>query len=234
MVVICCWALPDVGMCHHWNGNSDWVGVMLKAVVIGLNETVKKLEGLKQEIAEKATMSAINKTATQTRNYAVRLIRKEYLLSSGDLKDKITIVKANKKRLEARVISIRGNGSLLITKYSARMTKKGLSVKVKRSGKRVVVKDAFLTPDGKPLKRTGEKNYVAKKGYWAGKRHKRGPMQGQPILRQKTKALYGPTVADIFGYDLIYDELIKFSRVKLVEVFMNELKFYTKKHFPNS
>ena len=199
---------------------------MIKVTITGIAETISKYQQLAQDIQDKALLSAINKTAIQTKNLATRLIRKGYLVKASNLKDKILIKRASKNRLEAQVISIKKGGGILLTDYSVRMTKKGMSVKVKKSGGRKIIPDAFIG-QGKPFQRYGERNYTPRKGYWAGKTIKRGERAGQPILRQKTKILYGPSIADLMGSGNIYNELVKFSQEKLIQIFKNELKFYT-------
>lgn len=203
---------------------------MIKVSIIGLAQTMDKIKRLEEQVKTKAMVSAINKTATQTKNLATRLIRKSYLVKSEDLKDKIIIQKASKNRLEALVISKKKGGGIELTKYSARMTRKGLSVKVKRSGGRSVIPNAFIG-QGSAFVREGEKTHIPRKGYWAGKTIKRGERKGEPILRQRLKKLYGPTIADLMGSKDIELQLYKFARVKVVEIFMNEVRFYMKREF---
>jgi len=198
--------------------------------VTGIAQTIDKIERLKDQIKTKAMVSALNKTATQTKNLATRLIRKSYLVKSEDLKDKIVIQKASKNRLTAMVISKKKGGGIQLTKYSARMTRKGLSVKVKRSGGRSIIPGAFIGKDTAFI-RTGEKTHAPKQGYWAGKTIKRGERKGQPILRQRLKKLYGPSIADLMGSKEIETQLIKFANTKVVEIFMNEIRFYMKREF---
>jgi hypothetical protein len=204
---------------------------VIKVTLPGLVETIAKYNQLEKDIQEKALVSAINKTAEQTKNYAIKKIRADYLLKTGDIKDRITVTKATKNRIEARVISVRKGGALLLTRYSARMTVKGLSVKILKSGGRTIIKGAFISPTSKPFKRTGERDYAPRKGYWAGKTIKKGERAGQPILRQRLKTLYGPGVADILNTMAVFDELTKFADETLVKTFLNDLKYFTNKEF---
>ena len=193
---------------------------MIKVNVIGLNETLKKLDQLSEQVRDKALVSAINKTADQTRNFAVKKIRAEYMLTSGDAKAKIRIMKASKNYLSATVYSFKKHGGMLLTKYSVRMTKKGMSVKVKKAGGRKIISKAFVTPSGIPFQRTGVNHYPTK-GYWAGR----------AIMREKLKSLYGPSISDIFDTKEMYKDLTKFASDTLVKTFLSELRYYTNRTF---
>lgn len=207
------------------SGGKEVIMISIK----GLKDTIKRYAALEQDIKTKATVSALNKTATQTRNQAVKRIREIYVLKSSDIKDNILISKATSKRQWSGVFSFKKGKALWITNFSAKMTKQGLSVKVKKASKRSILKAAFLTPDGKPLQRYGKRDFAPKGGYWAGKTIRRGPNKGQPILRQRVKTIYGPSISGILGGDL-YHELVKYAEKKLKTILLNEIKYYTNKH----
>ena len=226
-------------MRHHRDGDSDRVGCMLKVIAQGLNETMKKFEGLKQHITQKALVSALNKTATQGRNYSIRKIRQGYIIESGYLKEKLKIEKATKNKLTATIVAKREGKPLLVTRFSARMTKKGISVKVKRTGGRTTISRAFIVTMGGvdvPFRRTKEYT-VPTKGRYKGKiktRNTKRGARGEHLTREAVETIKGPSIADLFGYEEIYKDVEKFTGAKLVEVFLQELRYYTKKYFPNS
>ena len=209
---------------------------MIHVSVKGLNETMKKLKGLQQHITDSALISVLNKTATQGRNYSVRKIRQTYTISSGDLKEKITIEKASKKRLEAKIVAKRERRPMNVIRFSARMTSKGVSVKVKKTGGRYLWRNAFIANiNGNELvvKRTG-KFTIPTKGRYAGKiktRNTKRGAKGEHIQREQLQTILGPSIADIFGEKNMYNDLRKWTNEKLVEVFMKELEYYTRKHF---
>ena len=72
---------------------------MIKVTITGIAETISKYQQLAQDIQDKALVSAINKTAIQTKNLATRLIRKGYLVKASNLKDKILIKRASKNSI---------------------------------------------------------------------------------------------------------------------------------------
>ena len=119
---------------------------MIKVTITGIAETISKYQQLAQDIQDKAIVSAINKTATQTKNFVIKKIRQTYTIESGELKDKITIRLANRQHKKATIFySKKGNrkGSLDITAYRTQVTRKGISVWIKRGGKAKKYENVF-------------------------------------------------------------------------------------------
>ena len=234
MVVICCWALFAVGMRHHWNGHGDWVGVMIKLNVKGLTETINKFQHLQKDIQDKALVSAVNKTATQTRNFIVKKIRQTYTIQSSELKEKINLRLANKKFIKATIIGEQKRGALGITKYRVQITKKGISVWIKRGSKAIKFEDTFPGWRGNEkddtFQRYGEM-VIPKQGRYAGKTTSRGPYKGWGVRRQNIRKLFGPSVRDLMNSIEVYQAAIDFADQKLPELALKELKFYTNKYF---
>lgn len=107
-----------------------------------LKDVSARVEGLTKSIEDKATVSALNRTATTVRAAAVREIRQEYPgLKAGAIREKLKILRANRGRLMSTV-TLRGSRIALI-EFSPRQTKKGVSVRIK--GQRKLIPHAFIT-----------------------------------------------------------------------------------------
>ena len=136
----------------------------------------KRFGELAKNVEEKATVSALNRTATTVRAAAVREIRKEYPgLKAGGIREELAITRATRAKLEATV-SLRG-GRIPLIDFSARPTNKGVTVQVKRGRK--LIPHAFIatmknghkgvfvrSKGGKPVQfRFGPGSRVAKRGH---------------------------------------------------------------------
>lgn len=140
-----------------------------------IEDVRRRFATLAKDVEEKATVSALNRTATTVRAAAVREIRKEYPgLKAGGIRDELAITRATRARLEATV-TLRGSRIPLIN-FGARQTRRGVSVQVKRG--RTIIPHAFIATmknghrgvfvrikGGKPLQfRYGPGSRIAKKG----------------------------------------------------------------------
>jgi hypothetical protein len=99
------------------------------------------LRGIPRELP-RIISRAINKTITPARTEVSQGIRQEINIKAGDVKDKIELKKASTKRWEA---SISLSHKLIpIMDFGAKMTKKGVSFKVYKSGGRKLMLHAFI------------------------------------------------------------------------------------------
>lgn len=132
-------------------------------------EVARKLNLLADDIGNKAMVRALNKTIDQGKTEMARGISKEYRISVGTAKDRLSITRASAKagsvRFEAKLEATRrGQGrsmNLIAFKTSdARQTRKGMSqvkFQVKRSGGRKTITGAFVGNKGRTLFiRTGD------------------------------------------------------------------------------
>jgi len=106
-----------------------------------MKEISERITGLTKAIEDKATVSALNRTATTVRAAAVREIRAEYPgLKAGAVREQLKILRANRGRLMSTV-TLRGSRIALI-EFSPRQTKKGVTVRIK--GQRKLIPHAFI------------------------------------------------------------------------------------------
>ena len=204
---------------------------MLKVTVQGLDRYMAKLKSLGKEIETKALVGSVNKTAVQTRNFIVKKIRENYTIKSADLKEKIWIRRANGKFIKATIWSNqKQTGSLDVTSYRYTITRRGVSVRIKKRGKATLYRGAFEWPGREGIwQRHGEMR-PAKKGRYAGQITSRGPYKGWGLRRQAVRKLFGPSVRDLFSSMEILNAAREFADAKLIEILKRDLKFYIDKH----
>lgn len=89
------------------------MSIEINAAFEDLQEILGSVKGTEPAL-KKATVSALNKTIVSERAEAVRLIRKDFNVKASDVRNALTISKANAGRLEARMF---GDGSPGIPLY---------------------------------------------------------------------------------------------------------------------
>jgi hypothetical protein len=145
-------------------------------------------------MATKVTVRALNKTLTGVRTDASSAIRAEITASKSAVDDTFKVEKASSTRLQATIAST--GKPLPLIDYSTRQTKKGVSVQVKRTKPRKVIRGAFIVT----LKSKHEGAFWRE---WHGqKKAKRKDLHYGKlprIYRLPMKQLYGPRVPDIMS-----------------------------------
>lgn len=106
------------------------------------NQDMLKIIG-KGKVVQKINVRAMNRAITAARAEVSKEVRKKYMVSAKAVKKTLTIKKANFSNTSGKVIS---KGSPLSLKsFSVHASKRGISVKVRKNGKRKVIKSAFYT-----------------------------------------------------------------------------------------
>lgn len=123
---------------------------------------------------------AINKTATSVRAEVVREIGKKIALKLKDIREDITIYKANWSRWEASVNIRRKRHGLI--RFGARQTKKGVSYRIEKSGGRKSIQHAFIAESN-----SAENVWIREEG--AG---------GKLVPRLPIQRLQGPSIGEVF------------------------------------
>lgn len=138
-------------------------------------EVARKLTLLADDIGNKALVRALNKTIDQGKTEMARGISKEFRISVGTAKDRLSVTRASSKagtlRFEAKLEATkRGQGrsmNLIAFKTSdAKQTRKGMTqvkFQVKRSGGRKTITGAFVGNKGRTMFiRTGKERLPIK------------------------------------------------------------------------
>lgn len=141
----------------------------VKADLSRLKDSLRKLS--KDVVAnDKATARAINKATALGRTEMARAIRDEFMLTVSKARDKLQVVKAYPRKgqlaISGELFSKDPSGrrrAINLINFAARSTKKGLTVKIKRGGPRVLLRRGFIGNKGRTaFERVGDKRLPIK------------------------------------------------------------------------
>lgn len=137
-----------------------------------LSRLKQSLRKLGQDIAanDKATARAINKATALGRTEMARAIRDEFMLTVSKVREKLQVRKAFAKQgrltISGELFSKDPSGrrrAINLASFGARATRKGLSVKIKRGGPRVLLRQGFIGNKGRTaFERKGDKRLPIK------------------------------------------------------------------------
>ena len=169
----------------------------------------RQIDALREDIARKATASALNKTIALAKTAMSKEIRAEFVLSASEVNQALFISKASAKGGELRMqaslssTSQRGKRSLNVAHFAARQTRKGVSFKISRNGGRKTIPGSFLINGGKTVMiRTGKS-------------------------RLPIKAIQTIDVAQMFNTKRINVKVTDMIKSRFPDVFEHEAKFFT-------
>jgi Prophage minor tail protein Z (GPZ) len=169
-------------------------------------DVIKKVKQLQDGIRDKAMVSAVNKVAAQAKTAMSKEIGAEFNLKAGKIKDALRVRKARYERGAARIEAVlespsRRGRSLNVISFEARQVAAGVSVKIKRSAGRKVIKSAFIANKGRTVfQRVGKE-------------------------RLPIKAVQTIEVAQMFNTKRINAKVVRFVEEKLPSVLQHELRF---------
>jgi len=170
---------------------------------IPAKQLAKELDDVAKK-TKKAGVRALNKTATQSRNYAQKETRKLINVKASKVKEAYKIAKArinHKKPLSE--ISVKYKQIPVIYYNGVRQTKKGITVKMRKDKGRMLFKGAFIAP----LRSGVNKGAYKRKGK----------------ARLPVKVLRGPNVQAIFVEKL--GDFEKYGADNLERIYSHELDF---------
>lgn len=111
---------------------------------LDLHHAKKVLDSLARDVEalpkgmEKVVMRSLNRSIIAMRDETAKSLTEEYAVPQREVKAAMYIKKANTKRLVAS-LHAQGRMAIPLIHWKARQTSKGVSVKIKRQGKRSVV-----------------------------------------------------------------------------------------------
>ena len=125
-------------------------------------EVQQLMAKLRQDIARQATARALNRTVEGARTDMSREIRREFAVTAGYVRQRLSIRRAGASGALRLTAELRGGDgkrrSANVIAFGARQTGKGVSVKIKRQGGRKVITNAFIANQGRTVFiRTGAK-----------------------------------------------------------------------------
>ena len=115
-----------------------------------------QLSRMANSMRDKVVAAAINKTAAKAKTEMKRQITAEFAVKSGDVSAQLRVVKASAKgfQLVAALAAFgtrRGRRSRNVALFRARQTKQGVTVQIKRSAGRKLIRHAFIGNNGKTV-----------------------------------------------------------------------------------
>jgi hypothetical protein len=193
---------------------------MQLSITTNFPDVQRQLERLRQDIAGKASASAVNKTIEQARTDMSREIRAEFNLQASEVRQQLRIkrayFKAGNLTIEAALIGgrpkgralnlirfVTNKGRLAKRKGKGSKTSPGLMVQIKRTGgKKALGPNAFIGNAGRTVfQRTGDK-------------------------RLPIKPLRTIDVAQMFNTKRINEAVVRKVREKFPALFAREAAFY--------
>jgi hypothetical protein len=125
-------------------------------------EVAQAMARLRADIARQATARALNRVAEAARTDMSREIRREFNLTAGYVRQRLSVRRASANSALRLTAELRGGDgkkrSANVIAFQARQTGKGVAVKIKREGGRKVITNAFIANQGRTVFiRTGAK-----------------------------------------------------------------------------
>jgi len=194
---------------------------------------LRKIEEMFSDIGKspaKVFVRSLNKTLTGVKTDASTAIRGVVTAKKADVDKTFSISKASEKTLSAS-ITCTGKRLPLYT-YSARQTKKGVSVQVKRANPRTVVPHAFVAKMKSRHVGVWVRDYVprGKSGRTVSAdpqiRYGRLPRQYRLPIRE----LFSMRVPDVMGYEPTMKTILKQAENRLQKNLMHEMEYELSKH----
>lgn len=124
-----------------------------------LGDLAKQLQ--KRGKFETVIARAQNSALDTARAEAVRVIREEYNAPAGEIRKTMTVKKATKRTLQAR-LTLKGRMSVELVHYGARQARKGVAVKVLKSSRKAAIRPGGALGILETKKRKASATWIAK------------------------------------------------------------------------
>jgi len=181
---------------------------------------------------KKVFVTSINKTLTTGRTQATARIGNELNLKASRIKEDFTIQKANYQKIQGALVATGAPVGLI--NFGASETTKGVSVKVKRSSPRKLLKHAFIAKGGG---KTNQKEHLfwrarqrntlpPPKIFQAGKKSSAPWPKFGDKYRLQIHRMTGPRIEDIFANPRVFDPVLiqmNFLYLKNMEIKIDEI-----------
>lgn len=119
-------------------------------------DVFKRLDALRDDVADKALRRALDRTIEQGRTEMTRQITGEYNIRAGKVREKLFVRRATFKggrfEMEAVLTSRDSSGrrrAINLINFGGRQTRAGLTFKVKKSGARTLIRSGFIGNKGR-------------------------------------------------------------------------------------
>lgn len=183
-----------------------------------MNSIIADLDRKKRDIAQLATVRALNKVADQAKTAASREIRAAgYKIKASEIKKGLSVTRATTGVLTAKV---RATGRPIpLINYGARQVSNGVSVDVLHGRK--VIAGAFIA-----TMPSGHKGVYVR----VGKQHKRVVKNGKTMWSGlPIKELFGPNVPNGLANEAVQAALQRFIQEKFPDILRQQIKYLSSK-----
>lgn len=183
-------------------------------------DVARRLEALRREVADKVTVRTLNAVTRLARTDMQREITREFAVQASFVRPMLAVKLASRRAgvvnleavLSAASKSRQRRGTNIIA-FSARQTRKGVTVKVKRTGPRKLLRDAFIGNKGRTV-------FVRVPGTTMASRAKYRNKHGEKI-----KPVTTLDVAQMFNTRRLNAAVRRNIEQRFREVFDRELRF---------
>ncbi|MBI9092909.1 MAG: hypothetical protein JEZ12_27145 [Desulfobacterium sp.] len=198
---------------------------------------IAQVESLLSDVkngSKRALTNALNKTLKTVQTQAAKAVGADLALTAKRIKQDFAIKKARFSDITGSFVS--KGVPIGLMQFAAKQTKKGVSFKVKRKGKRSVVRHAFIAP---------AKNGGGLHVWWRGKIWKRpvNPKLKYGALPRKYRfpvssskktrgiqRLTGPRIEDILGESTMWEGICVDAAGKYVENLGGQIEDILRRH----
>lgn len=169
----------------------------------------KRLEELERDVGEKALTRSMNRVLEQARTQMAKEITKEFAIPSSKVKERLQIRRAWSRKGKTEFVATlyvasksNKSRSMNVIGFSAKEIRRGVTVKIKKTGGRKLIGHAFIANQGRTV--------FVRKG------PKRLPVQPVSTIG----------VPQMFNTRRINSAVVQMINAKLPEVFAREVKYY--------
>lgn len=122
----------------------------------GIRQVVDKLAAVREELSDQVLARTVNRTVEQGRTAMSREIRAEFNISAAKVGEKLHVTRAQRTgpaAFEAVLYSSSAGGrrAINIIAFGARQTRRGVTVRVLRTGGRELLPGAFIANEGRTV-----------------------------------------------------------------------------------
>ena len=191
-------------------------------IEMDFREFRKLKRNLDGKTLNKAVVRTLNRVARTGFTAGSKRIREEYNIKAKDIKKASKLRRATYNDQKA-ILTVSG-GPIPFKYFGAKQTKKGVTVKIKRQGPRILIEHAFI--GGYIPKREGKTYRMVKVSNWGGGHvYIRKGKARLPIVKLAATSV---TIPKLFASDKVIAAIE--SRVGEIagEEFVRNLKFYAK------
>lgn len=125
------------------------------SITTNFPEVQRQIDALRNDLAAKATARAVNRTIEQARTQMSRQIRAEFNVDAGFVASRLRIKRATFFRglinIEATLDATAKTRSANVIRFAAKSGKRGVTVKIKRTGGRKLIAGTFIGNKGRTV-----------------------------------------------------------------------------------